>query len=166
MIAIYILAGLALGAALGYFYRQQMAVKNVGSAEAKAQKLLEDAALASDQDSLGVQKKKEGDAVRLMTVHASKGLEFPYVFITGLEQDLFPHIGIGSMEFSEEKEEEERRLFYVAITRAQEKAFLTYSSVRTIFGSKQVNVPSEFIIDIDETLLEEESMPEYTIIVD
>jgi len=134
--------------------------------EEGTQKLLEDAALASDQDSLGVQKKKEEDAVRLMTVHSSKGLEFPYVFITGLEQDLFPHIGIGSMEFSEEKEEEERRLFYVAITRAQEKAFLTYSSVRTIFGSKQVNVPSEFIIDIDETLLEEESMPEYTIIVD
>jgi len=134
--------------------------------EEAVQKLLEDAALASDQDSLGTQKKKEESAVRLMTVHASKGLEFPYVFITGLEQDLFPHIGLGSASFSEEQEEEERRLFYVAITRAKEKAFLTYASVRTIFGSKQVNVPSEFIIDIEETLLEEESIPEPTIMVE
>jgi len=108
-------------------------------------KLLEDAALMSDQDEL----KEDKPAVRLMTVHASKGLEFEYVFITGLEQDLFPH---RAMESRSEKrdEEEERRLFYVAITRAKKKIYMSHASVRTIFGSKQVAVPSEFIFDIPE----------------
>ncbi|HJL55811.1 MAG TPA: 3'-5' exonuclease, partial [Candidatus Paceibacterota bacterium] len=95
-------------------------------------KLLEDAALASEQDEL----KEEKNAVRLMTVHASKGLEFEYVFIAGLEDGLFPHSGL-----SDEKkdDEEERRLFYVALTRAKKKVFLSYASVRTIFGSQSVN---------------------------
>ena len=106
------------------------------------EKLLEDASLSSDQDTL--MHKKNG--VRLMTVHASKGLEFKYVFITGLEQDLFPHTKTNSR--SKEDNEEERRLFYVAITRAREKLFLSYASLRTIFGMKQVNTPSEFIYDI------------------
>lgn len=105
-------------------------------------KLLEDAALSSDQDTL--MHKSKG--VRLMTVHASKGLEFKYVFITGLEQNLFPHKKEGVRE--KEDNEEERRLFYVAITRAREKLFLSYASLRTIFGMKQVNSPSEFIYDI------------------
>ena len=111
-------------------------------------KLLEDAALASEQDEL----KEEKNAVRLMTVHASKGLEFEYVFIAGLEDGLFPHSGL-----SDEKkdDEEERRLFYVALTRAKKKVFLSYASVRTIFGSQSVNMPSEFIMDINEELLEE-----------
>lgn len=109
-------------------------------------KLLEDAALATDQDEL----KDDQDAVRLMTVHASKGLEFEYVFISGLEEGLFPHHG-----FDEERdEEEERRLFYVALTRARKKVFLTFASARTIFGSREVTIPSEFITDIDEDLLE------------
>jgi DNA helicase II / ATP-dependent DNA helicase PcrA len=106
------------------------------------EKLLEDAALSSDQDTL----MHKGKGVRLMTVHASKGLEFKYVFITGLEQDLFPHIKDGSR--AKEDNEEERRLFYVAITRARKKLFLTYATLRTIFGMKQVNSPSEFIYDI------------------
>lgn len=106
------------------------------------EKLLEDASLSSDQDTL-LHKNK---GVRLMTVHASKGLEFKYVFITGLEQDLFPHTKDGSK--TKEDKEEERRLFYVAVTRAREKLFLTYASLRTIFGMKQVNSPSEFIYDI------------------
>jgi DNA helicase-2/ATP-dependent DNA helicase PcrA len=111
------------------------------------EKLLEDAALASDQDEL----KEDREAVRLMTVHAGKGLEFDTVFVTGLEEGLFPHESL-----SEERvdEEEERRLFYVALTRAKRKLFLTYASVRTIFGSRGVNVPSEFIGDIDESLIE------------
>ena len=106
------------------------------------EKLLEDAALSSDQDTL----MHKGKGVRLMTVHASKGLEFKYVFITGLEQDLFPH----TKENTKKKEdnEEERRLFYVAVTRAKEKLFLSYATLRTIFGMKQVNSPSEFIYDI------------------
>lgn len=114
-------------------------------------KLLEDASLASDQDEM----EEEKSAVRLMTVHASKGLEFEYVFITGLEQDLFPH---RAMESKREKrdDEEERRLFYVALTRAKKKIFLSHASIRTIFGSRQVAVPSEFVFDIPDKHLEEE----------
>lgn len=110
------------------------------------EKLLEDAALSSDQDTL--MHKNKG--VRLMTVHASKGLEFKYVFITGLEQDLFPHTRAGNK--SKEDSEEERRLFYVALTRAEHKLYLSYAQLRTIFGMKQVNSPSEFIYDIPEHL--------------
>ncbi len=114
------------------------------------EKLLEDASLSSDQDSL-INKEKTG-GVRLMTVHASKGLEFKYVFVTGLEQDLFPHARTG--QGTKEDKEEERRLFYVALTRAGKKLFLTYASLRTIFGMKQVNNPSEFIYDIPTHLTE------------
>jgi DNA helicase-2/ATP-dependent DNA helicase PcrA len=120
--------------------------------------LIEDAALASDQDSM--MHKQGGEAkglVRLMTVHASKGLEFQAVFVTGLEDGLFPHRSFGSADTSREHEEEERRLFYVAITRAKEHLFLTYASVRTIYGSRQVNVPSEFLSDINEELIEKET---------
>ncbi len=112
------------------------------------EKLLEDASLSSDQDTL----MHKSSGVRLMTVHASKGLEFQYVFVTGLEQDLFPHTRNGTK--TKEDAEEERRLFYVAITRARHKLFLSYASLRTIFGSKQVNTPSEFIYDIPEHLTE------------
>jgi DNA helicase-2/ATP-dependent DNA helicase PcrA len=105
-------------------------------------KLIEDASLSSDQDTL--MHKEKG--VRLMTVHASKGLEFKYVFVTGMEQDLFPHTSDGGK--TKEEKEEERRLFYVAITRAEKKLYLSYAELRTIFGMKQVNSPSEFIYDI------------------
>ncbi len=105
--------------------------------------LLTDASLASDQDSLN--EVREG--IRLMTVHASKGLEFKYVFITGLEQDLFPHQRSNNSKNAGESEEE-RRLFYVALTRAEHKLYLSYASLRTIFGMKQVNSPSEFLSDI------------------
>jgi len=113
--------------------------------------LLSNAALASDQDEL----KEDKDAVRLMTVHASKGLEFDYVFIAGLEQDLFPHERMGEEELTEGQEEEERRLFYVALTRARKKIFLSWTQVRTVYGSQRVNSPSEFIADIGENLIEE-----------
>ncbi|MFA6095132.1 MAG: UvrD-helicase domain-containing protein [Candidatus Paceibacterota bacterium] len=116
------------------------------------EKLLSDAALASDQDDMI----KEEEAVKLMTVHASKGLEFDYVFVTGLEEDLFPHKKIGERAVSSEEDEEERRLFYVAITRARLKLFITYASIRMIFGSRQVNVPSEFVFDIDDEYIEKE----------
>lgn len=118
--------------------------------EEAVEKLLSDAALATDQDSLN----KSEHAVKLMTVHAAKGLEFPYVFVTGLEQDLFPHRRMNAGAVSKEDEEEERRLFYVAITRAKKKLFLSYASVRTIFGKRQVNLPSEFLGDIDDAYLE------------
>ncbi len=111
--------------------------------------LLEDSALGSDQDEMKA--KEELDAVRLMTIHSSKGLEFPYVFITGLEEGLFPHERLGDEGVDEE---EERRLFYVALTRAGKKVFLSYAHMRTIFGSQRVNVPSSFLRDIREGLLE------------
>ncbi len=121
------------------------------------EKLLEDASLASDQDSIMIteNKKTEINSVKLMTVHASKGLEFKYVFITGLEDGLFPHQKDGEMKNAED-EEEERRLFYVAITRAKEKLFLSFANFRTIFGSRQINTPSEFISDIPGNILEKE----------
>lgn len=120
--------------------------------EEAVERLLGDAALASDQDSMI----KSSRAVKMMTVHASKGLEFPYVFVTGLEQDLFPHKRMGPGTVSKEDGEEERRLFYVAITRAKKKLYLSYASVRTIFGQRQVTAPSEFLSDIDDKYTESE----------
>ncbi|MEK7186757.1 MAG: UvrD-helicase domain-containing protein [Patescibacteria group bacterium] len=114
--------------------------------------LLTEAALQSEQDEM----KEERDAVRLLTVHASKGLEFDVVFVAGLEDGLFPHRKISVPGITPEEAEEERRLFYVAITRARKKVFLSYAQVRSIFGRKEVNIPSEFIFDIPEEYLEEE----------
>lgn len=109
---------------------------------------LEETALQSDQDN----DTKEKGGVRLMTVHASKGLEFDHVFIVGLEQDLFPHKNIGNRKRSIEEEEEERRLFYVAVTRARKHLYLCYAELRTIFGQKQINAPSEFLEDVPEDI--------------
>ena len=121
------------------------------------EKLIEESALSTDQDSL----EKESGAVKMMTVHASKGLEFDYIFVSGLEEDLFPHQRIGGSAKSIEDSEEERRLFYVAITRAKKKLFLSYARSRTIFGSLQINSPSQFISDIEAEFIEEEKSFEY-----
>ncbi len=117
---------------------------------------LTDAALQSDQDELEGEKM----GVRLMTVHASKGLEFDTVFVTGLEDGLFPHQRLNKENISPAEAEEERRLFYVALTRARKKIYLSYTQVRTVFGSRQVNIPSEFIFDIPEELVEDEEFSE------
>ena len=115
---------------------------------------LSDSALQSDQDEL----KEEGKAVRLMTVHASKGLEFDTIFVSGLEDGLFPHQRLDERaKMKPEEAEEERRLFYVAVTRARKKLFLSYAQTRTVFGRRALNMPSEFISDIPEHLLEEEN---------
>lgn len=114
-----------------------------------AERLLEEAALMSDQDSL-----LEGaSVVSLMTVHASKGLEFDAVFVTGLEQGLFP----STKGDDNRDQEEERRLFYVALTRARKHAFLTFAGRRMRYGSREYAIPSEFLEDIDARLLEEEA---------
>jgi DNA helicase-2/ATP-dependent DNA helicase PcrA len=115
------------------------------------EKMLTDIVLMTEQDSID----KKKDNVRLMTVHSAKGLEFEYVFIVGLEEGLFPHSAIG--DDSDEKKEEERRLFYVALTRAKEKVFLCFSATRMIFGAKQLNLPSQFLSDIPEYLLKYEA---------
>ena len=90
------------------------------------------------------------DSVTLTTIHAAKGLEFKTVFIVGLEEGLFPHSRVG-LEILDL--EEERRLAYVAITRAMDKLFLTCASQRTIFGQRSASIPSRFLSDIPERLL-------------
>lgn len=117
------------------------------------ERLLEEAALMSDQDSLA---EKVG-AVSLMTVHASKGLEFDVVFVTGLEQGLFPS---KKGDDSGRDNEEERRLFYVALTRAKKWVFLTYAGRRMRFGSREYALPSEFLEDIDPRLMKETALRE------
>jgi DNA helicase-2/ATP-dependent DNA helicase PcrA len=92
-----------------------------------------------------------GDKVTLMTLHAAKGLEFPTVFIVGMEEGLFPH----SRSLMDTNQlEEERRLAYVGITRAKEILYLTYASSRLYFGERISNPPSRFIMDIPENLIE------------
>lgn len=115
---------------------------------AGVEQLLSDAALATDQDELS----REANAVALMTVHAAKGLEFDTVFVTGLEEGLFPHDGLGE----ERDEEEERRLFYVAMTRAKERLILTHAGSRSRFGKRTLAAPSSFLRDIPEIYMERE----------
>ncbi len=115
------------------------------------EKFLESAALASDQDEL----KEEKNQVRLMTVHAAKGLEFPYVFIIGLEEGLFPYERADDAK--KDSLEEERRLMYVALTRAQKKLFLSYAMMRTIFGNTDVRTNSQFLDELPAELIQAES---------
>ncbi len=112
---------------------------------------LEEVALLSDQDSLG-SNKKYSNTVKLMTIHASKGLEFKYVFVVGLEQGLFPSERDNSK--NKHEGEEERRLCYVAFTRAKEVLHVSYAKMRTIYGQQHINEPSEFLCDLSDELLE------------
>lgn len=112
---------------------------------------LEEVALLSDQDSLGSDK-KDTPSVKLMTIHASKGLEFKYVFVVGLEQGLFPAQRDDATTKNEE--EEERRLCYVAFTRARDLLHVSYAKMRTIYGQQRINEPSEFIHDLPDEILD------------
>lgn len=96
--------------------------------------------------------------VNLMTIHSAKGLEFSVVFIVGMEEGIFPH---SRSIFDSGGIEEERRLAYVAITRAKERLYLSYASKRLLFGQKQSNPPSRFIMDIPENLLETKIVKKY-----
>ena len=111
------------------------------------EKLLEEAALQSEQDELDTSREKGG--ITLMTVHAAKGLEFDAVFVVGMEQGLFPSIRNDDTR----DPEEERRLFYVALTRARKRLFLSYAYERTKYGTRESAVPSEFLSDIDPRLI-------------
>ncbi|MZQ85721.1 DNA helicase PcrA [Paenibacillus sp. 5J-6] len=117
---------------------------------------LTDLALIADIDTLDKdQPEEEQDAVVLMTMHSAKGLEFPVVFIIGMEEGVFPH----SRAFADNEElEEERRLAYVGITRAEEELFLTCARMRTLFGRTAANAPSRFLQEIPPELLEKVSM--------
>jgi DNA helicase II / ATP-dependent DNA helicase PcrA len=111
---------------------------------------LTDLALVADIDSLDEEGEK-ADSITLMTLHSAKGLEFPVVFLIGLEEGVFPH----SRSLMEEAEmEEERRLAYVGITRAEQTLFLTNAQMRTLYGRTSMNPASRFIREIPEDLLE------------
>lgn len=114
---------------------------------------LEEVALIADIDSYDA----DADSVTMMTIHSAKGLEFPYVFIVGMEDGIFP----GELtRYSEEDMEEERRLCYVGITRAKKELYLSSSRTRMIFGQTRRNPPSCFLDEIGADLLEEEESPE------
>ena len=113
---------------------------------------MEDVALLTDQDK----DTTEGfNKITLMTVHAAKGLEFPYVFVVGLEENLFPSMMSGE---SQENLEEERRLFYVAITRAEKRLFLSFATSRFRWGQFIDCTPSRFISELDEKFLEKQEI--------
>lgn len=107
-------------------------------------------ALVADVDSI----ETESDRVTLMTLHSAKGLEFPVVFLIGMEEGILPHVRTLA---SPEEMEEERRLCYVGITRAQKTVFLTRANLRMLYGETQTNLPSRFLGEIPETLI---SMPQ------
>ncbi|MCB4808363.1 UvrD-helicase domain-containing protein [Tamlana sp. 62-3] len=124
--------------------------KEIVDATGSLAEFLEDVALSTDMDN----DKDDGNKVALMTIHLAKGLEFPYVYIVGLEEDLFP----SAMSMNTRSElEEERRLFYVALTRAEKQAYLTYALSRYRWGKLVDSEPSRFIEEIDEEYLEIET---------
>ena len=121
--------------------------KELADATGSIAEFLEDVALATDLDN----DKGDDDRVALMTIHLAKGLEFPYVYIVGMEEDLFP----SAMSMNTRSElEEERRLFYVALTRAEKQAYLTYTLSRYRWGKLIDAEPSRFIEEIDEKYLD------------
>ncbi|HAR1025410.1 TPA: DNA helicase PcrA [Enterococcus faecium] len=135
-------------------FNKQFEQQNEEDADAPEEKLtvfLNDLALVSDIDNL----EEDASQVTLMTLHAAKGLEFPVVFLIGLEEGVFP-LSRALMEESEL--EEERRLAYVGITRAEEALYLTNAFSRTLYGRTQYNRPSRFVEEIDQELLEIEGM--------
>ncbi|MEZ4483454.1 MAG: 3'-5' exonuclease [Syntrophotaleaceae bacterium] len=116
------------------------------------QDFLEQVALVADLDAYD----SSHDRVTLMTLHAAKGLEFPVVFMTGMEEGLFPHSRSG--EGSDEVEEE-RRLCYVGMTRAMDKLYLSHSRRRRIYGDFQYNPPSRFLAEFPTRLLGDDQRP-------
>lgn len=121
--------------------------KEIDGARGALSEFLEDVALATDLDK----DTGDDDRVALMTIHLAKGLEFPYVFVVGMEEDLFP----SAMSLNTRSElEEERRLFYVALTRAEHQAYLTYAQSRYRWGKLMDSEPSRFIEEIKDDYLE------------
>jgi len=122
-----------------------------GSEDKSLVAFLTDLALVADIDRLDEKEENNNDAIVLMTLHSAKGLEFPVVFLIGLEEGVFPH----SRSLMEEAEmEEERRLAYVGITRAEQDLYVTNAAMRTLFGRTNMNPVSRFINEIPEDLLE------------
>jgi DNA helicase-2/ATP-dependent DNA helicase PcrA len=95
------------------------------------------------------------DHITLMTLHAAKGLEFPIVFMTGMEETIFPH---SRALYDEHEMEEERRLCYVGMTRAKQELYLTHATSRLLYGGRLYNQPSRFLHDIDHTNISADTM--------
>jgi len=106
--------------------------------EPTLEKFLEEATLLQDVDTM----EEETQRVKMMTLHAAKGLEFPVVFMSGMEEGLLPH---QNSEYDEDRREEERRLCYVGFTRAQDRLYCTWSRSRWMYGREQSNKPSRFL---------------------
>lgn len=109
---------------------------------------LTDLSLVADIDEAQID-----DGVTMMTMHSAKGLEFPIVFLMGMEESLFPHIRAIKSDDDHDMQEE-RRICYVAITRAEEQLYITRATSRMLFGRSQSNMPSRFLEEIPEDLLE------------
>ncbi|PCF37891.1 DNA helicase PcrA [Staphylococcus delphini] len=122
--------------------------KNTPLEEQSLINFLTDLSLVADVDEANLE-----DGVTLMTMHSAKGLEFPIVFIIGMEESIFPHIRAIQSENDHEMEEE-RRISYVAITRAEEELYLSHATSRTLFGRPQSNARSRFLNEIPEELLD------------
>ncbi|EJD8481931.1 DNA helicase PcrA [Staphylococcus pseudintermedius] len=122
--------------------------KNTPLEEQSLINFLTDLSLVADVDGANLE-----DGVTLMTMHSAKGLEFPIVFIIGMEESIFPHIRAIQSE-SDHEMEEERRISYVAITRAEEELYLSHATSRTLFGRPQSNARSRFLNEIPEELLD------------
>ncbi|HMR80052.1 MAG TPA: 3'-5' exonuclease, partial [Polyangiaceae bacterium] len=113
---------------------------------------LERVALVTSVDTL-----EDTPAVNMMTVHAAKGLEFPVVLLTGMEEEVFPYRGMDGSE--PEELEEERRLAYVAVTRARQWLYISYAATRTLFGQTRYLAPSRFLADIPEDVVQYVGQP-------
>ncbi len=124
---------------------------------AKLENYLEDVALLTDQDT---EKDEDRDKVTLMTIHSAKGLEFKNVFVVGLEENLFPSQRQGEQQ-TQETLEEERRLFYVALTRAKENVWFTFANQRYRWGSLDFCTPSRFLEELDEQFLDQSGFPAF-----
>ncbi|MBQ9844767.1 MAG: ATP-binding domain-containing protein, partial [Oscillospiraceae bacterium] len=130
---------------VGQLVTNMQEYKNNNGEDATLRAFLEEVSLISDIDNYD----QDADSVTLMTIHSAKGLEFPYVFIVGIEEGIFP----GEMsKYNPDDIEEERRLAYVGITRAKKELYLSYCAERMVFGQTKRPLPSRFIEEIDKSV--------------
>lgn len=135
------------------------ATRQFSSSEETMQQILSEFLANAALEGGDYQAQQFDDCVQLMTLHTAKGLEFPLVFICGVEEGLFPH----PMSMNEEgRLEEERRLCYVGMTRAMKKLFMTYAEIRRVHGQEHYHTPSRFLREIPSDLLEEVRMSKFT----
>jgi DNA helicase-2/ATP-dependent DNA helicase PcrA len=132
---------------LNIYELAEMALTSKQLNETSLDEFVKNLSLISDQDTV-----TDDNAVKLMTAHTAKGLEFPIVFIVGLEENIFPHY-LSVISNDPNQLEEERRLFYVSMTRAKERLYLTNAETRSFFGKEKKNEPSRFLDEIPNNLI-------------